>query len=128
MFIWHCLLDVRSLGYSHRLYAYAHCILFLRVLGSVDPYFQRVYWAVQTLFRLILEEQSDLVLHLGDYCIQKFSFGEVYRPIYGRKFSFTATRKRSLSYIPPQMKILIMVIPILMHFCSFVSNRSVESK
>ena len=29
--------------------------------------------------------------------------------------------------IPPQMKILNMVIPILMLFCSFVSNRSVES-
>ena len=26
----------------------------------------------------------------------KFSFGEVYRRIYGRKFSFIATRKRSL--------------------------------
>ena len=24
--------------------------------------------------------------------------------------------------IPPQMKILKMVVPILMHFCSFVSN------
>ena len=29
--------------------------------------------------------------------------------------------------IPPQMKILNMVIPILMHFCSFVPNWSVES-
>ena len=28
---------------------------------------------------------------LGDNCIF-FSFGEVYRRIYGRKFSFTATR------------------------------------
>ena len=27
--------------------------------------------------------------------------------------------------IPPQMKILNMVIPILMHFCSFVSDLSV---
>ena len=27
--------------------------------------------------------------------------------------------------IPPQMKILNMVIPILMHFCSFVSNWSI---
>ena len=30
--------------------------------------------------------------------------------------------------IPPQMKILNMVIPILMHFCTFDSNRSVESR
>ena len=29
--------------------------------------------------------------------------------------------------IPPQMKILNMVIPILMHFCNFLSNQSVES-
>ena len=29
--------------------------------------------------------------------------------------------------IPPQMKILNIVIPILMHFCSFVSNWSVAS-
>ena len=29
--------------------------------------------------------------------------------------------------IPPQMKILNVVIPILMHFCSFVSNLSNES-
>ena len=28
---------------------------------------------------------------------------------------------------PPQMKILNMVIPILMHYCSFVSNWSVTS-
>ena len=35
------------------------------------------------------------VNHLRDNCIQKFSFGEVYRRIYGRKFSFTATRERS---------------------------------
>ena len=30
--------------------------------------------------------------------------------------------------IPPQMKILNMVIPILMHFCSFISNWSVVSR
>ena len=35
------------------------------------------------------------ICKLGDNCIQKFSFGEVYRRIYGRKFSFTATRERS---------------------------------
>ena len=29
--------------------------------------------------------------------------------------------------IPPQMKNFNMVIPILMHFCSFISNWSVES-
>ena len=28
--------------------------------------------------------------------------------------------------MPPQMKILNMVIPILMHFCSFVPNWSVK--
>ena len=34
-------------------------------------------------------------VYLGDNCILKFSFGEVYRRIYGLKFSFTAARKRS---------------------------------
>ena len=29
--------------------------------------------------------------------------------------------------IPPQMKILNMVIPILMYFCVFISNESVAS-
>ena len=29
--------------------------------------------------------------------------------------------------IPPQMKILNMVIPILMHFCCFVSNWSIAN-
>ena len=35
--------------------------------------------------------------------------------------------KRISDDIPPQMKILNMVITILMHFCSFVSNWSVAS-
>ena len=30
--------------------------------------------------------------------------------------------------IPPQMKILNMVIPILMHFCSLSSNWCIESR
>ena len=30
-------------------------------------------------------------------------------------------------YIPPQVQILNMVIPILLHFCSFISNLSVAS-
>ena len=34
-------------------------------------------------------------LSIGGKLYSKFSFGEVYRRIYGRKFSFTATRKRS---------------------------------
>ena len=61
----------------------------------------------------------------------KFSIGEVYRRIYNRKFSFTATQnvisERISDDIPPQMKILNMAIPVLMHFCSFVSNWSVAS-
>ena len=34
----------------------------------------------------------------------------------------------SLYDIPPQIKILNTVIPILMHFCSFVSNWSIASR
>ena len=74
----------------------------------------------------------------------KFSFGDVYHRIHGRKFIFKATRERSRKThargavkcdlqnisddIRPQMKILNMVIPILMHFCSFVSNWSLASR
>ena len=58
----------------------------------------------------------------------KISFGKAYHRIYGRKISFTATRERVSERIsddiPPKMKILNMVIPFLMHFCSFVSNWS----
>ena len=65
----------------------------------------------------------------------KFSFGEVYRQIYGRKFSFTATCKRSRKTwfpkrisdnIPPQMKILNMIIPILMHYQHFPFKKTVK--
>ena len=68
---------------------------------------------------------SDGRLYLGDNCIQIFHLGrQVYRRTYGRKFSFTATRKRSRNVIsnrisdviPPKTKNLNMVIPILMHY------------
>ena len=36
-----------------------------------------------------------VMFDLGGKLYSKFSFGEVYRRIYGRKFSFTATRERS---------------------------------
>ena len=63
----------------------------------------------------------------------KISFGEVYHRIYGLKFSLSADSdmrvepenvifKHISDDIPPKMKILNMVIPILMHFCSFLSN------
>ena len=39
--------------------------------------------------------QTECINNLGDNCILKFSFGEVYRRIYGQKFSFTVTLKRS---------------------------------
>ena len=57
--------------------------------------------------------------------------------IYGWKFSFMVMRKRSPKNviserisddIPPQMKILNMVIPILMHFCSFISSATFRMK
>ena len=78
-----------------------------------------------------------LVVQLGDNCIQNFHLG---RYIVGYTVGNLVLRRRASgalkrdfrTYIrryslPPQMKILNMVIPILMHFCSFVSNWSVES-
>ena len=56
----------------------------------------------------------------------KFSFGEEYRQIYGRKFNFMATREqiyeRISNYIPPQRNFLNTVIPSLMHFYSFLKK------
>ena len=70
------------------------------------------------------------VSHLGDICIQNIHLGRYYRRLYGRKFRFTAMRQRRnvisdhiTDYIPPQMKILHMVIPILMHFLTFIRQR-----
>ena len=77
--------------------------------------------------------------HLGDNCIHNFHLG---RYIVGytvgdivlRRRASSAVKRDFQTYIrrytstPPQMKILYMVIPILMHFCSFVSNWSVASR
>ena len=72
----------------------------------------------------------------GDNCIQNVSSGEVYHWTYGKKHSFTRTYERSpkrllfltiyLTCTSPN-KILNMVIPILMRFCSLISNWSVAS-
>ena len=53
----------------------------------------------------------------------------VYRRLYGRKFRFTATPQvisdHIIDDIPPQMNILNMVIPILIHFLIFIRQRHV---
>ena len=74
--------------------------------------------------------------HLGDNCIQIFHLG---RYIVGytvgnlvlRRHASRAIKRdfRTISEdIPPQMKILNMVIPILMRFYNLVSNWSVASR
>ena len=73
--------------------------------------------------------------NLGDNCIQNFHLG---RYIVGYTVANSVLRRHTsgavnmisdrISHdIAPQMKIFIMVIPILMHFCSFVSNWSIAS-
>ena len=57
----------------------------------------------------------------------KFSFGEVYRRIYVWKCSYTAFSDHISDDIPPQIKILNMVIPILMHLGNLISILSVTS-
>ena len=59
---------------------------------------------------------QSLSVKLGDNCILIFHF-------LGRLSS-----ERISDDIPPQMKILNTVIPILMHFCSLSSNSSVASR
>ena len=72
---------------------------------------------------------------LGDNCIQNIYLG---RYIVGYTVGNLVLRRcasgavnmiseRKSDDIPPQMKILNMVIPILMHFCSFVANGRVAS-
>ena len=83
-----------------------------------------------------LIRQSDQIVtkckgHLGDNCIQIFLLG---RYIVGymvlnlvlRRHNFMIFERIS-NDIPPQMKLLNMVIIILMHFCSSVWNWSVAS-
>ena len=67
---------------------------------------------------------------LGDNSIQNFHLG---RYIVGYTVGNLVLRRRVISErisddIPPQMKISNTVIPILMHFCSLVSNLSIESR
>ena len=74
--------------------------------------------------------------HLGDNCIHNFHLG---RYIIGYAAENLVLRPRASGAVkpfsnsifddlPPQMKILNMVIPLLMHFCRFVSNWSVASR
>ena len=63
--------------------------------------------------------------YLGDKCIQNFHLGRyIVRYTVGnlvlRRHSVISDRISD--DIPSQMKILNMVIPILLHFCNFVSN------
>ena len=79
---------------------------------------------------------SNNVAHLGYNCIQNFHLGRyfvgytignfvLWRRASGAENVFS---ERISDDIPPQMRILNMVIPILMHFCSFVSNSSIASR
>ena len=52
-------------------------------------------------------------------------------PIYGKNslnILFSGTKRPISNDIPPQIKILNMVIPILMRFCSFVSHCSIVNR
>ena len=49
---------------------------------------------------------------------------DVYRPIYGRKFTFKVISDSISSDTSPQVNILNAVIPILMHFCANLPLKS----
>ena len=69
-------------------------------------------------------------LYLGDNCIQKFHLGRYVIGYMVGKLVLRRRASRALKCdfrtisddIPPQRKILNMVIPILMHFCSIIPN------
>ena len=67
------------------------------------------------------------MIDLEDNCIQKFNLGGIFSDIQS-EIVLNVISKCIFNNIPPQMKILNMVIPILMHFYSFLSNRSIASR
>ena len=72
-----------------------------------------------------------------DNCIQNFYLGRyilryTVENLVLRRRASGAVKRDFRTYIrrytPPPMKILNMIIPILMHFCGFVSNWSAASR
>ena len=70
-----------------------------------------------------------LLLHssLGDNCIQNFHGGGISSDIQSEVEFYNMISDRISDDIPPQMKNLNMVIPILMYFCSLILNWRVAS-
>ena len=68
-------------------------------------------------------------IHLGDHCIKNFHLGRyiIGYTVQNLRASENVISERIFDNIPPKMKNLNMVIPILMHFCSLDSNLSVAS-
>ena len=76
------------------------------------------------------------VVHLGITVFKIFIWGDISLDIWWEIKFYRDTRAESLNVIsdrisdniPPQLKILNMVFPILMHFCKFISNWSVANR
>ena len=83
-----------------------------------------IWQRINKLFELYKLACISCYIYLGDNCIQNFHLG---RYIVGYTVGNLVLRQRISNDIPPQMYILNMVIPILMHFCSLVSNWSFGS-
>ena len=77
-----------------------------------------------------------MLYKLGDNCIQNFHLDRyivrytVENLVLRQRVSVAVNMisKHTSNDMHPQMKLLNMVIPILIHFCSFVSNWSVASR
>ena len=71
-------------------------------------------------------------IKLGDNCIQNFHLGRyILSDIWSEIYFYVNVQAIKHDFpkcIPPQMKILNIVIPILMHFCRLASNWRVGSR
>ena len=68
------------------------------------------------------------VIYLGDNCIQNFNLGRYIVGYTVASLVLGVIFEGISDDMPPKMKILNMVIPIIMHFCSFLSNWSIVSR
>ena len=72
---------------------------------------------------LFISSGTIYLLYLGDNCIQNVNLGRYIVSYMVGNFVLNVISDHITDDIPPQMKILTMVIPILMHFLTFIQQR-----
>ena len=72
---------------------------------------------------LFISSGTIYLLYLGDNCIQNVNLGRYIISYMVVNFVLNVISDHITDDIPPQMKILLMVIPILIHFLTFIHQR-----